>query len=268
MFTSESVTMGHPDKMADQISDAVLDAILAQDPGARVACETLVKTGVVIVAGEITTAAVVPIPDVVRETVKEIGFSDTSMGFDYNTCGVVVMLDKQSPDISMGVTASGSKEQGAGDQGLMFGYACNQTPELMPAPIMFAHKLCARLAQVRKSKRIPYLYSDGKSQVTVEYEDGKVKRIDSVVISTQHAKKVAQSRIKKDVIAHVMHAVEVASVDHVGFGSDFDGVPALPDGITDCTSWGAVLDALGSVELGDEDMEKIACDNWRRVFGV
>jgi len=204
LFTSESVTMGHPDKMADQISDAILDSILVQDPHARVACETLVKTGVVIVAGEITTKAVVSIPDVVRETVKEIGFTDTSMGFDHKTCGVVVMLDKQSPDISMGVTAAKGKEQGAGDQGIMFGYACNHTPELMPAPIMFAHKLCARLAQVRRSKKIPYLFSDGKSQVTVEYLDGKIKRIDSVVISSQHAKKVSQARIKKDVIAHVI----------------------------------------------------------------
>jgi len=164
----------------------------------------MVKTGVVILAGEITTTAVVAIPDVVRETVKEIGFTDTSMGFDCNTCGVLVMLDRQSPDISMGVTASTSKEQGAGDQGFMFGYACNQTPELMPAPIMFAHKLCARLAQVRRSRKIPYLFSDGKSQVTVEYENGKVERIDSVVVSSQHARKVPQSRIKKDVIAHVI----------------------------------------------------------------
>lgn len=204
LFTSESVTMGHPDKMADQISDAILDAILTQDPRSRVACETMVKTGVVIIAGEITTKAVVSIPDVVRETVEEIGFTDTSMGFDHNTCGVIVMLDKQSPDISLGVTAAKGKEQGAGDQGIMFGYACNHTPELMPAPIMFAHKLCARLAHVRRSKKIPYLFADGKSQVTVEYLDGKLKRIDSVVISSQHARKVSQARIKKDVLAHVI----------------------------------------------------------------
>ena len=204
LFTSESVTVGHPDKMADQISDAVLDAILEQDPKARVACESLVKTGVVILAGEVTTSAIVHYADVAREAVKNIGFTDSCMGFDYKTCGVMVMLDRQSPDISRGVTATKGHEQGAGDQGIMFGYACNQTPELMPAPIQFAHRLTARLAQVRRTKKVPYLYSDGKSQVTVEYDNAKVKRLEAVVISCHHAAKVPQSKIRKDVIEHVI----------------------------------------------------------------
>ena len=207
LFTSESVTMGHPDKMADQISDAILDAMIAQDPASRVACETLVKTGVVVVAGEVTTSASVSIPDIVRRTVKDIGYIDSSMGFDYKTCGVQVMLDRQSPDIDRGVTAKGKKQQGAGDQGLMFGFACTQTPQLMPAPIQFSHRLCERLAELRRRRTLPYLLPDGKSQVTVEYHDSKVKRIHTVVISTQHLPSAKQQQIRKDVIEQVIKPV-------------------------------------------------------------
>src|SRR5262245_3368953 len=188
LFTSESVTEGHPDKLCDQVSDAVLDAIIAQDPSCRVACETLTKTGFIIVAGEITTSAVIDTPAIVRETVKQIGYTDSSMGFDYHTCGVLVSLDKQSPDISQGVTEGEGlfKEQGAGDQGMMFGYATTQTPELMPAAITYAHHLTKRLAETRKSGELPFLRPDGKSQVSVWYENGQPKRIDAVVVSSQH----------------------------------------------------------------------------------
>ncbi|MBI2560309.1 MAG: methionine adenosyltransferase [Planctomycetes bacterium] len=200
LFTSESVTMGHPDKMADQISDAVLDAILAQDPYGRVACETLVKTGLVMIAGEITTKASISIPEVARETIKEIGYTDTSMGFDYNTCAVLTCVDKQSPDIAMGVDESTQKELGAGDQGLMFGYACNETPQLMPLPIMLAHGLVIKLAELRQSGKLSYLRPDGKTQVTVEYDDSSPVRVDTVVISTQHADDVDNETIHEDMI--------------------------------------------------------------------
>ncbi|MGR3309549.1 MAG: methionine adenosyltransferase [Candidatus Brocadiales bacterium] len=198
LFTSESVTMGHPDKVADQVSDAVLDAILAQDPMARVACETLVKTGLVLVAGEITTSATIAISEVAREIIKEIGYTDTSMGFDYNTCAVITCVDKQSADIAQGVDEGERKEMGAGDQGLMFGYACNETPQLMPLPIMLAHGLVMKLAELRQTGKLPYLRPDGKSQVTVEYDGNTPVRIDTVVVSTQHADDVDNETIKED----------------------------------------------------------------------
>ncbi|MGB9080586.1 MAG: methionine adenosyltransferase [Desulfuromonadaceae bacterium] len=209
IFTSESVSEGHPDKVADQISDAILDAILAQDPKARVACETLVTTGMAVIAGEITTTAYADMPSIVRETIKEIGYTDSAMGFDYETCAVLVSIDKQSPDIAQGVSEGEGlhKEQGAGDQGLMFGYACNETPELMPMPIQLAHQLVARLAEVRKSGQLDFLRPDSKSQVSVEYVDGKPRRIDTVVISTQHTPDVTHKRIEEEVIAEVVKKV-------------------------------------------------------------
>ena len=207
LFTSESVTAGHPDKVADQISDAILDAMLAQDPNSRVACETLVTTGLVVIAGEITTTAVVAIPDIVRQTIKEIGYTDPHAGFDYENCAIVVSLDKQSPDISQGVSEGEGmhKEQGAGDQGLMFGFACKETPALMPLPINLAHKLTDRLAKMRETNKLPWLRPDGKSQVTVEYDDaGKPKRIHTVVVSTQHTEDVKYKTLKSEIIEKVI----------------------------------------------------------------
>ena len=199
LFTSESVTEGHPDKIADQISDGVLDAILAQDPVARVACETLVTTGLAIIAGEITTSCYVDFQKIVRNVIKDVGYTRAKYGFDYETCAVLSAIHEQSRDIGQGVDTGG-----AGDQGLMFGYACNETPELMPLPIMLAHKLAMRLAKVRKSGLVDYLRPDGKTQVTVEYEGGKPSRIDTVVVSTQHAETAAHKRIKADVLKHVI----------------------------------------------------------------
>jgi S-adenosylmethionine synthetase len=199
--------MGHPDKVADQISDAVLDALLEQDPDSRVACETLVTTGMAMVAGEVTTKAYVDIPGVVRQTIKEIGYTDPAIGFDYENCAVVISLDEQSPDISQGVTEGTGlhKEQGAGDQGLMFGFACRETPALMPLPIYLAHKLTDRLAKVRQAGKLPWLRPDGKSQVTVEYGDnGKPKRIHTVVVSTQHTAEVKYSTLKKEILEQVI----------------------------------------------------------------
>ena len=207
LFTSESVTMGHPDKVADQISDAVLDAMLAQDPNSRVACETLVTTGLAMVAGEVTTNAYVDIPGVVRQTIKEIGYTDPAIGFDYENCAVVTSLDEQSPDISQGVSEGTGlhKEQGAGDQGLMFGFACKETPALMPMPIYLAHKLTDRLAKVRQNGKLPWLRPDGKSQVTIEYgTNGKAKRIHTVVVSTQHTADVKHKTIKKEILEQVI----------------------------------------------------------------
>jgi len=196
-FTSESVTEGHPDKVCDQISDAILDGILAQDPNARVACETMVKTGMAVIAGEITTSAWVDIPVLVRATIKEIGYNDSSMGFDYETCAVLTAIEKQSPDISRGVTEGEGlfKEQGAGDQGLMFGYATDETPELMPAPISYAHRLARKLAEVRKAKKVDWLRPDGKTQVTIEYEGDVPVRCSAVVLSTQHGPDVKHKTI-------------------------------------------------------------------------
>ncbi len=200
LFTSESVSEGHPDKMADQISDAVLDAILAQDSRGRVACETLLTTGLVVVAGEITTQAKINIPEIVRKTIDKIGYDDTDKGFDYKTCGVIVSVGQQSPDIAMGVKETLSEDQGAGDQGLMFGYACNETPEGMPLSISLSHKLMHSLAALRKDRVVNWLRPDSKSQVTVEYENGHVKRIDAIVVSTQHAEDATQNQIKEFVM--------------------------------------------------------------------
>jgi S-adenosylmethionine synthetase len=206
LFTSESVTMGHPDKVADRISDAILDAHIEQDAGSRVACETLVKTGMVMVAGEITSSAVVDVPAVVRRVIKDIGYTDPEMGFDYDNCAVLVGLGKQSPDISQGVTEGQGlhKEQGAGDQGLMFGYACKETPQLMPMPIQLAHMLVAKLASMRQSKKLPWLRPDGKSQVTVEYRDGKPYRIHTVIVSTQHSPDIAYNKLRSEIIKKVI----------------------------------------------------------------
>jgi len=209
LFTSESVTMGHPDKVADHISDAVLDAMLAQDPKSRVACETLVTTGLVVVAGEITTKAYVDIAGVVRKTIKKIGYDDPAIGFDGDDCAVVVSIDSQSPDISQGVTEGTGlhKEQGAGDQGLMFGFACRETPALMPMPIQLAHALTTRLEKARQKKTLPWLRPDGKSQVTVEYENSRPKRIHTVVVSTQHAPSIGYRQLRKQVIEKVVYPV-------------------------------------------------------------
>jgi S-adenosylmethionine synthetase len=207
MFTSESVTEGHPDKLADQISDAVLDAILEQDPTGRVACEALLTTGLVVVAGEVTTRAYVEIPDLVRRTLEQVGYTRASYGIGSQTCGVMTSIQSQSPDIAMGVDTGG-----AGDQGMMFGFACDETPELMPMPIMMAHKLARRLAAVRKDGTLEYLRPDGKTQVTVEYEGGKPIRIDKVVVSTQHQHNIPQATIKDDMIEHVVKPIVPAEL--------------------------------------------------------
>lgn len=203
IFTSESVSEGHPDKIADNISDAVLDALLAKDPKSRVACETLVSTGLVVVAGEVTTNAYVDVQKITRDTLKDIGYTEAGIGFDADSCAVLVALHEQSPDISQGVTEGEGlyKEQGAGDQGLMFGYACNETPQLMPAPIMFSHELTLKVTEARKSGRIKYLRPDSKSQVSIRYENDKPVHIETVVISTQHAESATHSQIEKDMVA-------------------------------------------------------------------
>ncbi|MDA1139720.1 MAG: methionine adenosyltransferase [Planctomycetota bacterium] len=206
LFTSESVSMGHPDKVSDQISDAILDALFEQDNQSRVACETLVNTGLVVVSGEITTKAVIDVPDIVRRTIKRIGYDDSTMGFDYKCCAVMVSLDRQSADISQGVTADESlhRRQGAGDQGMMFGFACRETPELMPLPISLAHKLVAKLATARQTGTLAYLRPDGKSQVTIEYANGEPKRVHTVVISNQHDEDVDHKTLRDDIIKKII----------------------------------------------------------------
>jgi S-adenosylmethionine synthetase len=246
LFTSESVTEGHPDKIADQISDAVLDAFLAQDPMSRVACEALLTTGLVVVAGEITSKGKVNIQDLVRRTITEIGYVRAKFGFDADTCGIMESVHAQSPDISMGVDTGG-----AGDQGLMFGYACDETPELMPMTIMLAHKLTRKLSEVRKKGILPYLRPDGKSQVTIEYTNGKPSRIHTVVISSQHAPDVTQAKIRKDVIEKVIlpvlpkKLVDKNIIYHINPTGNF--VVGGPMGDTGLTGRKIIVDTYGGV---------------------
>ncbi|MET0849494.1 MAG: methionine adenosyltransferase [Candidatus Rokuibacteriota bacterium] len=245
LFTSESVTEGHPDKIADQISDAVLDAIIGQDPTGRVACETLVTTGLVVVAGEITTSCYVDIPGLARETIRQVGYTRAKFGFDCDTCGVIAAIDKQSPDIAMGVD-----NLGAGDQGLMFGYACRETPELMPLPIMLAHRLVQRLTEVRRSGVIDYLRPDGKSQVSVRYVDGKPVGVETVVISTQHSPDVTIERIREDVTEHVIRPTlppELVEKGNVTFHINPTGrfVTGGPMGDTGLTGRKIIVDTYG-----------------------
>jgi S-adenosylmethionine synthetase len=208
LFTSESVTEGHPDKVADRISDTILDSILEQDTKARVACETLVTTGLAFIAGEITTDCYVDMPHLVRETIRDIGYNSSTMGFDWETCAVITSIGQQSPDIAQGVNGKGLfKEQGAGDQGLMFGYACDETPELMPMPISYAHKLAMRLAEVRKNGSLDFLRPDGKSQITIEYCDDKPKRVEAIVIAAQHSPDISYSELKEAIIEEIIKKV-------------------------------------------------------------
>ncbi|MDT8444444.1 MAG: methionine adenosyltransferase [Desulfuromonadales bacterium] len=251
MFTSESVSEGHPDKVADQISDAILDAIITLDPQARVACETLVTTGMAMIAGEITTTAYVDMPVIVRETIKEIGYDDSSMGFDYETCAVLTSIDRQSPDISQGVTEGEGlfAEQGAGDQGLMFGYACNETPELMPMPITFAHKLTKRLADVRKSGLLPFLRPDSKSQVSIQYINDKPIRVDTVVVSSQHRPDVTYENLKEGIIEEVVRKVIPAELldDHTKYFINPTGRFVIGGPMGDCGLTGRkiIVDTYG-----------------------
>jgi len=246
IFTSESVTEGHPDKMADQISDAVLDAVLKDDPTGRVACEVLVTTGLAVVAGEITTKSIFNVPDLVREVIADIGFTDAAMGYDAKTCGILNAIQTQSPHIAMGVDTGG-----AGDQGLMFGYACDETPELMPLPIMMAHKLVQQLSEVRKAGTLPWLRPDGKSQVSVEYVNGTPKRIDAVVISTQHAPEIATDELRAEVKKHIIdpivpaNMVDSATKYHINPTGLF--VIGGPHGDTGLTGRKIIVDTYGGM---------------------
>jgi S-adenosylmethionine synthetase len=246
-FTSESVTEGHPDKIADQISDAILDAMLAEDPYSRVACETLVTTGLAFVAGEITTKTYVEIPNLVREVIKDIGYTRAKYGFDYETCAVITAIHEQSGDIAMGVDVGG-----AGDQGLMFGYACDETPELMPLPIMLAHKIAMKLTEVRKKDILEYLRPDGKSQVTVEYRDGKPVRVETVVVSTQHSPEITLKELKEDLIEKVVKPVvppELLDEENITYHINPTGrfVTGGPMGDTGLTGRKIIVDSYGGV---------------------
>jgi S-adenosylmethionine synthetase len=247
LFTSESVTEGHPDKIADQISDGVLDAIIAEDPTARVACECLVTTGMAFVAGEITTSCYVHIPDIVRETIKEIGYTRAKYGFDYETCAVITSIDKQSGDIAMGVDVGG-----AGDQGLMFGYACDETPEMMPMTIMLAHQLTRKLTEVRKNDVLSYLRPDGKSQVSIEYKDDRPYKVRTVVISTQHSPDITLKEIREDIIEKVIKPVvpaELLDEENITYHINPTGrfVVGGPQGDTGLTGRKIIVDTYGGV---------------------
>lgn len=250
LFTSESVTEGHPDKVADQISDAILDSILEKDPMGRVACETLVTTGMAIIAGEITTSSYVDMPQIVRGTIKEIGYTDSSMGFDWQTCAVLVSIDKQSPDIAQGVNGSGLfHEMGAGDQGLMFGYACNETPDYMPMSIWYAHKLAMRLSEVRKKGILTFLRPDGKTQVTVRYEGGEPVSIPTVVVAAQHTEEISYKEIKESIVEEVIKKVIPADLmmDNTEFLVNTTGRFVVGGPLADCGVTGRkiIVDTYG-----------------------
>jgi S-adenosylmethionine synthetase len=246
IFTSESVTEGHPDKMADQISDAVLDAVLADDPTGRVACEVLVTTGICVVSGEITTTTYVDVPKLARQVIQDIGYNDATFGYDSKTCGILNMIQSQSPDIAMGVDTGG-----AGDQGLMFGYACNETPELMPLPIMLAHKLVRKLSEVRRAGIVDFLRPDGKSQVSVEYVNGKPRRLDAIVVSTQHSDRVSteelRAAVKKHIIDPVAPAGMVDSGTHIHINPTGRFVVGGPHGDTGLTGRKIIVDTYGGM---------------------